>query len=56
MDSAKLSGLADENRALHLIPLGPNAVDITIAFSLDTNIGDLGGRDRVHLLLRCTPS
>ena len=53
MEKSKLTGAPEEGRALHLIPTGPDAADVTIAFSLDRNIGDLGGRDRVHLLVRC---
>lgn len=53
MDGAKLSGKTDDFRTLHLIPLGPDPVDVTIAFSIDKNIGDLGGRDRVHFVVRC---
>jgi hypothetical protein len=53
MDSANLSGQAEEARTLHLTPLGPDLIDVTIAFNIDKNIGDLGGRDRVHLLLNC---
>ena len=53
MESAKLSGNAEDHRTLHLIPLGSDPVDVTIAFSIDKNIGDLGGRDRVHFVVRC---
>ncbi len=54
MDDTKLSGEPQESRTLHLIPLRSDAVDVTIAFSIDKNIGDLGGRDRVHFLVRCS--
>jgi hypothetical protein len=53
MDSVRLSGKAEESRMLHLLPLGPDPVDVTIAFSIDKSIGDLGGRDRVHFVVRC---
>ena len=53
MDSTKLSGQPQDSRVLHVIPHESGLVDVTIAFSIDNNIGDLGGRDRVHLLLRC---
>src|SRR5262249_30812631 len=56
MEGTRLTGKAEDNRTLHLIPLGPDPVDVTIAFSIDKNIGDLGGRDRVHFLLRCQGS
>jgi hypothetical protein len=48
-----LSGETEESRMLHLLPLGPDPVDVTIAFGIDKNIGDLGGRDRVHFVVRC---
>jgi diadenosine tetraphosphatase ApaH/serine/threonine PP2A family protein phosphatase len=53
MDSAKLSGTPQDSRVLHLTPRGLDLADVTIAFSIENNIGDLGGRDRVHLLVRC---
>jgi len=53
MDGAKLSGEAKDTRTLRLIPHGPELVDVTMAFSIDNNLGDLGGRDRVHFLMRC---
>jgi hypothetical protein len=55
MESGKLSGESNDSRTLHLITLGPDPVDVTVAFRIDKNIGDLGGRDRIHLLLRCNP-
>jgi hypothetical protein len=53
MDSTKLAGIIEESRALLLIPLRPDAIDVTIEFGIDNNIGDHGGRDRIHLLLQC---
>jgi len=53
MNAEKLSGQPEDSRLLHLMKLGPGPVDMTVAFSIDNNIGDLGGRDRVHLLVRC---
>jgi hypothetical protein len=53
MDAAKLSGNREDTRKLHLIPFGEDVADITVAFSIDNNVGDLGGRDRVSLLVRC---
>jgi hypothetical protein len=53
MDNTKLSGGPEDSRTLQLIPRGPDPVDVTIAFSVDDDIGDLGGRDRVHFLVRC---
>lgn len=54
IDKDKLSGEPEDLRTLHLLPMRPDPVDVTIAFSIDDTIGDLVGRDRVHLLLRCT--
>lgn len=53
MDIAKLSGAAEDVRQLHLIPLQQEVTDVTVAFSIEDNLGDLGGRDRVHLLVQC---
>jgi len=54
MDVTNLSGQSEDLRLLHLIPQGPGSVDVTVAFSIDNNVGDLGGRDRVHFLVRAT--
>lgn len=53
LEATKLNGAAEDTRLLHLIPLSSSATDVTVGFSIDNNIGDLGGRDRVYLLLRC---
>jgi hypothetical protein len=53
MEKRPLSGLAEENQILHVILLRPGATDITVAFSVMGDNGDLADRDRVHLLLRC---
>lgn len=53
MDEAKLNGQPQDHRLLHLIPVHPGPVDVTIAFSIDDNIGGHGGHDRMHLLVRC---
>ncbi|CDO34165.1 MULTISPECIES: hypothetical protein [Alphaproteobacteria] len=55
MDVQKLSGRARDLRRLHLTPLDQRASDVTVAFSLDHNVGDQGKRDRVHILMRCRP-
>jgi hypothetical protein len=52
-DDAKLSGAPEDERLLQLVMQGPMPVDATIAFSIDDTVGDLAGRDRVHLLVRC---
>jgi hypothetical protein len=53
MDTVKLSGRTEDARLVHLIPLSTGATDVTAAFSIHNNLGDQGGRDQVHLLVRC---
>jgi hypothetical protein len=53
LESSPLSGQSEESRTLHVILLRPGATDITIAFSIYGDKGDLVDRDRVHLLVRC---
>jgi hypothetical protein len=53
LDGPRLSGLSEEKRVLRVILLRPGATDITIAFSITGDNGDLVDRDRVHLLVRC---
>lgn len=48
-----LSGAVDEMRSLQVTVSKPELVDITISFRPKNDIPDLGGRDRIHLLLRC---
>ena len=52
-DDTKLSGAPEDERTLRLVTQRSTPVDVTIAFSIDDTIGDLAGRDRVHLLVRC---
>jgi len=53
MEVVGLSGAAEEDRRLHVIPTQGGPVDLTVAFSFDDKSGDLAGRDRVHFLLNC---
>ena len=53
MDGSPLSGQPEEKRLLHVILSRPEATDITIAFSVAGDEGDLVDRDRVHVLVRC---
>lgn len=53
-ESTRLHGGREETRTLHLVPRGPDPADVTIAFSISRETGDLGGRDRVHLFVRCS--
>lgn len=55
-ETSRLKGTARENREMKLRTIGSNPADVTIAFSISQEIGDLGGRDRVHLLVRCDGS
>ena len=48
-----LKGLPVETRVLHLTLKNPGTVDLTIAFRTHNEIPDLGGRDRIHFLVRC---
>lgn len=49
-----LKGTREERRILRLTLKKPGLWDITIAFRAPTGIPDLGGHDRIHLLLRCS--
>lgn len=49
----RLTGRTQEHRRLEITVLDPAPVDVTVAFSARGIGGDLGGRDRVHLLLQC---
>lgn len=48
-----LRGVPKELRELHIMLSKPGPTDLTIAFRAHNDIPDLGGRDRVHFLLRC---
>ena len=50
---APLKGVPEELRVLHLTLTKPGVIDVTLAFRAQNEIPDLGGRDRVHFLLRC---
>jgi hypothetical protein len=49
----RLTGASRENRNLHLIVSTTELVDITLAFKIQGDVPDLGGRDRIHFLMRC---
>jgi hypothetical protein len=52
-DRRPLSGAPEELRTLRIaLPIAA-AVDLTVAFRAPAEIPDLGGRDRVHFVLRC---
>ena len=48
-----MSGAPRETRVLRVSWSQPGPVDVTIAFKARGDRPDLGGRDRVHLLLSC---
>jgi hypothetical protein len=48
-----LKGAAQELRWLHITLTRPGTTDLTIAFKARNEAPDLGGRDRVHFLMRC---
>jgi len=47
-----LKGLPRESRTLRVTLTGSAPADVTIAFCLRNESPDLGGRDRIHMLLR----
>ncbi|HEY5079807.1 MAG TPA: hypothetical protein VII43_08160 [Opitutaceae bacterium] len=49
----RLKGLPTEVRMLRITARFPGTIDVTIAFRAHNEIPDLGGRDRIHFLLRC---
>jgi len=48
-----LTGAHRELRTLRLTLTSPVPTDLTLAFRSHNNAADLGGRDRIHLLMRC---
>jgi hypothetical protein len=48
-----LRGVPEEFRGLRIILRKPGTTDLTVAFRARNRGGDLGGRDRVHFLMRC---
>jgi hypothetical protein len=52
---APLKGLPEEMRVLRIVVAQPGPVDLTIAFKAHNEVADLGGRDRIHFLMRCVP-
>jgi hypothetical protein len=48
-----LTGGPQELRKLHLTLSKPGTHDLTVAFKARHEAPDLGGRDRVHFLMRC---
>jgi hypothetical protein len=48
-----LQGVPDEVRKLRIMLEKPGLTDVTVSFKLSNGTSDLGGRDRVHFLMRC---
>ena len=48
-----LKGVPEELRTLRITLTKPGPADLTIAFKAHNEIPDLGGRDRIHFLMRC---
>jgi len=48
-----LTGATAEHRILRITLTEARTIDLTIAFRVPGDKPDLGGRDRIHLLIRC---
>jgi hypothetical protein len=53
LDRRPLSGALEEMRTLRITVPTAKTVDLTVAFRAPAESPDLGGRDRVHFVLRC---
>lgn len=54
--SAPLKGVREEFRNLRITLTNPDPTDLTVAFKAHNAPPDLGGRDRVHFVMRCVPA
>lgn len=52
-DPSPLKGVPEEVRNLRITLAKPDLTDVTIAFKLQNETPDLGGRDRIHFLMHC---
>ena len=50
---APLKGAPEEFRHLLITLSKPDPADVTIAFKAHNEVADLGGRDRIHFVMRC---
>ena len=50
---APLTGQSEERRQITITLAEPGTKDLTISFKAHNDIPDLGGRDRVHFLMKC---
>ena len=48
-----LKGVPEELRDLRITLIKPGSTDLTLSFRTHNNAPDLGGRDRVHFIMRC---
>jgi hypothetical protein len=48
-----LKGVREELRHLRITLTRPDPTDLTIAFKAHNEVPDLGGRDRIHFVMRC---
>jgi len=51
-----LRGVREELRTLRIVLTKSGSTDLTLAFKAHNEIPDLGGRDRIHFLMRCLPT
>jgi hypothetical protein len=48
-----LKGMREEFLHLRITLTRPGPIDLTIAFKAHNEVPDLGGRDRIHFVMRC---
>ena len=53
LQSDPLKGTPEEMRTLKITLTNPGPTDLTISFKAHNGAPDLGGRDRIHVLMRC---
>jgi hypothetical protein len=53
LQSDPLKGTPEETRILKITLTNPGPSDLTISFKAHNGAPDLGGRDRIHVLMRC---
>jgi hypothetical protein len=51
-----LKGVPEELRDLRITLIKPGSTDLTLSFRTHNNTPELGGRDRIHFLMRCLRS
>lgn len=53
LEGAELTGLPDQHVKIHLVVAEPTVIAVEIHVRAASMTGDLGGRDRVQMLIRC---